>query len=143
MKTRIITLTFLLKSYKHIILSLTKTNMKQIDFIPVVQCVATIICCCTLLYYQSVYPHSNVILLIAICVGAFSAAFLSSTDLRPGNEYTIPIVIGLFVLSWIITPLTFLSHFEGDKSAERMMWFDIYATQFVPFLGVCYERRLS
>ena len=142
MKTRIINLTFLLKLDK-ISYALKNKFMKEIDFTPVVQCVATIIMCWFALYCQSVYPHSNAVPLISLCVGVVMASSLSSIDSRPGNEHTSLIVFGLFILAWIIVPLVALNYFEGDKAVERRMWWDIYAILFTPFIGLSYGRKYA
>ena len=117
--------------------------MKIVDFTPVAQCIAAIAMCCFALYLQSVYPHSNVIPFISLGIGVLVGSALSCIDSRPGKEYTTIIVIGLFVLAWILVPLVVFNYFEGDKATERRMWFNIYGLLFAPFIGFCYDCKYA
>ena len=117
--------------------------MKKIDLIPVYQCIACVVLCCVALSIQSVYPHSNIISFVAALGGLLFASLLSYSGSRRGAEYSIAIMLGIFVLSWIIVPIVFIGYFEGDKIIERRMWADIYSLLFIPFMGVCYEHKYA
>jgi hypothetical protein len=113
--------------------------MKKIDLSPICQCLAAIVLCCVSLSIQSIYPYSNEIPFVAAILGVSLGYALSFLGERRGAEYSITIVIGMFVLAWIIVPLVYTSSFV-DEITRRRMWIDIFALLFIPFIGTCYER---
>jgi hypothetical protein len=117
--------------------------MKQIDFTPIIQSAVAIALCCIALSVQIVYPHSNVIPFAAALLGLLLCSELSNSGSRRGAEYSVGIMLGMFVLAWIIVPIAYLDSFSDDIIARRKMWIDIYSLLFVPFIGACYERSYA
>ena len=118
-------------------------HMKQIDLAPIFQSAAAIVLCCIALSVQIVYPHSNVIPFVAALLGLFLCSELSNSGSRRGAEYSVGIMLGMFVLAWIIVPIVYIDSFSGDVIARRKMWIDIFSLLFVPFIGACYEHRYA
>jgi len=117
--------------------------MKKIDLSPICQCLAAIVLCCVSLSIQSIYPYSNEIPFVAAILGVSIGYALSFLGERRNAEYSITIVIGMFVLAWIIVPIVYIDSFSGDVIARRKMWIDIFSLLFVPFIGACYEHRYA
>ena len=120
-----------------------KYLMKQIDLAPIFQSAAAIALCCIALSVQIVYPHSNIIPFVAAFLGLFLCSELSNSGSRRGAEYSVGIMLGMFVLAWIIVPIIYIDSFGDDVIARRKMWIDIFSLLFVPFIGACYERSYA